>query len=140
MKNLDHNRLLNKIARLYYEQELTQNEIAGQLRLSRQKCNVYCTGKVGRCRPNHHRPIMGTFTELENSLEQHFGLREALVMETSDFEDLQVVTREVGAAQQSISCASSNPGFDSYFLGGTLLEWSTRSPPILPDHSSLISR
>jgi DNA-binding transcriptional regulator LsrR (DeoR family) len=37
MKNLDHNRLLNKIARLYYEQELTQNEIAGQLRLSRQK-------------------------------------------------------------------------------------------------------
>ena len=123
MKNLDHNRLLNKIARLYYEQELTQNEIAGQLRLSRQKVQrLLHQAKSDGVVQITIRPIMGTFTELENSLEQHFGLREALVMETSDFEDLQVVTREVGAAAAEYLLRILQPQ-DSIVIswGGTLL-------------------
>lgn len=37
MGSADRQRLLVKIARLYYEQDLNQQEIAGRLRISRQK-------------------------------------------------------------------------------------------------------
>jgi len=142
MKNLDHNRLLNKIARLYYEQELTQNEIAGQLRLSRQKVQrLLNEAKSDGVVQITIRPIMGTFTELENKFEQRFGLREALVVETSDFEDQEVVTREVGAAAAEYLLRILQPQ-DSIVISWAVhyWEWSTRSPPILPDRSSPISR
>lgn len=142
MKNLDHNRLLNKIARLYYEQELTQNEIAGQLRLSRQKVQrLLHQAKSDGVVQITIRPIMGTFTELENSLEQRFGLCEALVTETSDFENLQIVTREVGAAAAEYLLRILQPQ-DSIVIswGGTLLGMVnalTANParPFFPDLS-----
>ena len=37
IQTTDHDRLLRKSARLYYEQELTQSEISRRLRISRQK-------------------------------------------------------------------------------------------------------
>jgi predicted DNA-binding protein YlxM (UPF0122 family) len=119
---LGHNHLLNKIARLYFEQDLTQNEIASQLRLSRQKIQrLLREAKAEGVVQITIRPIMGTFTELENRLEQRFGLREALVIETSDFDDQQVVTREVGAAAAEYSSDPPVPGCDCYFLGWHLI-------------------
>ena len=123
MKNFDQNRLLVKVARLYYEQELTQLEIARQLRLSRQKVQrlLQQAQADGIVRITIH-PIPGAFIGLEKELEQRFGLREALVMETSNFDDYQIVIREVGAAASEYLLHILQPQ-DSIVIswGGTML-------------------
>ena len=77
----DHNRLLVKIARLYYEQDMTQGDIGKRLRLSRQKVQrlVHQARDQGVVRIGI-RPIMGIFSDLEKGLEERFGLREAVVV------------------------------------------------------------
>ena len=94
----DHDRLLVKIARLYYEQDMTQGEIAKRLRLSRQKVQrlVHQARDQGIVRIGI-RPIMGIFSDLEKGLEEQFGLREAVVVETGAYENQLTVAREVGA-------------------------------------------
>ena len=95
---LDHNRLLVKVARLYYEQDLTQGEIAGRLRISRQKAQrLISQGRAEGIVQIAINPIMGIHSELEEQLEVRFGLREAVVVETSGYNDQPTVTREVGA-------------------------------------------
>jgi DNA-binding transcriptional regulator LsrR (DeoR family) len=93
----DHNRLLVKIARLYYEQDMTQGDIGKRLRLSRQKVQrlVHQARDQGVVRIGI-RPIMGIFSDLEKDLEERFGLREAVVVETSDYDNQPIVAREVG--------------------------------------------
>jgi DNA-binding transcriptional regulator LsrR (DeoR family) len=94
----DKHPLLVKIARLYYEQDLTQNEIGDRLRLSRQKVQrlLRQAREEGVVQINI-RPVIGTFPELEKRLEKHFGLREAVIVETTAFEDQPTIAREVGA-------------------------------------------
>jgi DNA-binding transcriptional regulator LsrR (DeoR family) len=93
----DHNRLLVKIARLYYEQDMTQGEIGKRLRLSRQKVQrlVHQARDQGIVRIGI-RPIMGIFSDLEKGLEEQFGLREAVIVETSAYDNQPTVAREVG--------------------------------------------
>lgn len=98
MPTLDHQRLLTKIARSYYQEELTQAQIADRLRMSRQK--VQRLLREARDEGIVHiaiAPVMGVFAELESGLEQHFGLREAVVVETTEYENQAVVAHEVGA-------------------------------------------
>jgi len=98
MMPIDNNRLFVKIARLYYEQDLTQSEIAEKLRLSRQKVQrLLQQAKEQGIVQINIRPVMGAFSELEAALEQRFNLREAVVVETTSFEDQHIVAREVGA-------------------------------------------
>jgi DNA-binding transcriptional regulator LsrR (DeoR family) len=94
----DRQRLLVKIAHLYYEQELTQSEISSRLRLSRQKVQRLLreARDQGVVRINI-RPVIGAHTELEKSLEQRIGLHEAIVVETAAYDEQSVVTREIGA-------------------------------------------
>jgi DNA-binding transcriptional regulator LsrR (DeoR family) len=95
MASVDRRRLLN--AQLYYEQEFTQSEISTRLRLSRQKVQRLLreARDQGIVRINI-RPVMGAHGELETSLEQEFGLREAIVVETTAYDEQPVVTREIG--------------------------------------------
>lgn len=97
MASVDRQRLLVKTAQLYYEQELTQSEISKRLRLSRQKVQRLLreARDQGIVRINI-RPVMGAHGELETSLEQKFGLREAIVVETTAYDEQAVVTREIG--------------------------------------------
>src|SRR2546427_12628029 len=80
----DHNRLLVKIARLYYEQDMTQGEIGKRLRLSRQKVQrlLHQARDQGVVRIGI-RPMMGIFSDLEKSLEEQLGLRESVLVATS---------------------------------------------------------
>jgi len=96
--SFDHQRLLVKTAQLYYEQELTQSEISGRLRLSRQKVQRLLreARDQGIVRISI-LPVMGAHTELEKSLEQRIGLHEAIVVETAAYDEQSVVTREIGA-------------------------------------------
>jgi DNA-binding transcriptional regulator LsrR (DeoR family) len=96
--DFDRARLLAKVARLYYEHDLTQAEISERLRLSRQRVQrlLEYAREEGIVSIAIH-PIMGTFSELERSLEARFGLSEALVVETSAPENQNTIAREVGA-------------------------------------------
>jgi DNA-binding transcriptional regulator LsrR (DeoR family) len=98
MNATDNQRLLVKVARLYYEQDLTQNEIGERLRLSRQKVQrlLHQAKEAGVVQINI-RPVMSTYPDLEKALEQRFGLREAVVVETTAYELQPTVAREVGS-------------------------------------------
>jgi DNA-binding transcriptional regulator LsrR (DeoR family) len=94
----DHNRLLVKLSRLYYEDELTQSEIAERLRLSRQKVQrLLREARSEGIVQIGIRPITGIFSDLEKGLEECYGLREAVVVETTSYNQEATVVREVGA-------------------------------------------
>ncbi len=98
MNGIDHQRLLVRAAQLYYEQELTQASISQRLGLSRQKVQRLLSEarQQGIVRINI-RPVMGVYAALEQGLEERFGLDEAVVVETTAYEEQAVVTREIGA-------------------------------------------
>ncbi len=78
-----HRNLLAQIASLYYEQELTQNEIARQLNLSRVK--VYRLLKQAKAENVVQITInwpLERDLDLELSLKKTFDLKEALVLKT----------------------------------------------------------
>ena len=123
MTPLENNRLFVKIARLYYEQNLTQSEIGERLRLSRQKGQrLLQQAKEQGIVQINIRPVMGVFSDLEATLEQRYNLREAVVVETTDFEDQHVVAREVGAGAAEYLMRIVHPQ-DSIVIswGGSLL-------------------
>jgi DNA-binding transcriptional regulator LsrR (DeoR family) len=78
-----HHDLLAQIASMYYERELTQNEIATELDLSRVK--IYRLLKQARAEGVVQITInwpLKRDPELEHGLEQTFGLKEARVLQT----------------------------------------------------------
>jgi len=98
MSNVDQDRLLVKIARLYYEEDLTQQQVGHRLRLSRQKVQrLLCQARTEGVVKIVIEPIMGVHDDLEEALEARFGLREAIVVETTSHDDQAIVAREVGA-------------------------------------------
>jgi DNA-binding transcriptional regulator LsrR (DeoR family) len=119
----DYERLLVKVARLYYEQELTQHEIGERLHISRQKIQrLLRQARDDGVVQITIRPVIGAYTELENELEQSFGLREVVIVETTAFEDQQLVQREVGAGAAEYLLRVIRPGQKIVISwGGTLL-------------------
>ncbi len=98
MSFVDERRLLVKISRLYYEQDMTQTEIGKRLRISRQKVQRM----LQRARDEEVvrtwiQPITGIHSDLEEQLAERFGLREALVVETVAYDDQRVVSQELGS-------------------------------------------
>jgi len=123
MKSTDHERLLVKVSRLYYEQELTQTEISKRLRLSRQKVQrLLQQAKDQGIVQITIRPVIGAFPEVERMLEAHFGLQEAVIVETTNFEDQYVVAREAGVGAADYLMRVAQP-HDSIVIswGGSLL-------------------
>src|SRR5687768_9498309 len=96
---VDQYRLLGRIARLYYEQDLTQLEISKRLRLSRQKVQrMIQQAKARGVVRISIAPLVGTFANLEEGLESRFNLREVVVVETTSPDDQQTISREIGTA------------------------------------------
>ena len=90
-------RLLSKVSKLYYEQKLTQQEISERLRLSRPK--------VSRLLQQAHEEGLvqitvlsppGGYADLEQALEQRFGLQEAVITEVEPSSPQEVVSRQIG--------------------------------------------
>ena len=83
--DIDLRRLLVKIARLYYEEDLTQAEISVRLRMSRQKVQrILSQSREQGIVQFAIAPIFGIFSDLEKALEARFGLTEALGVEAAD--------------------------------------------------------
>jgi DNA-binding transcriptional regulator LsrR (DeoR family) len=105
MAEMDETRLLVKMARMYYRQEMTQAQIASRVALSRQKVQRL----LRKCRETGVvdiliRPTMGAFSDLERELEDRYELKDAVVTETESYDNQAVVRRDVAAAAAEYLC------------------------------------
>jgi DNA-binding transcriptional regulator LsrR (DeoR family) len=121
---------------LYYEQDLTQQEIALRLRLSRQKVQrlLKRARAEGVVRIHIAWPTEG-FPGLESALEQRYHLREAVVVRTSEYRDQQIVAREVGAgAAEYVQRILESGDRVVISWGGTLLGLVNALSQLSPTH------
>lgn len=92
-------RLMSKISSMYYNQDFNQQEIADRLHLSRPKVSRLL--KQAREQGIVQISVIstgGNFVELESALEEEFGLKEVLLIESDDQMSGQIVKRQIGAA------------------------------------------
>jgi DNA-binding transcriptional regulator LsrR (DeoR family) len=88
----EHLRLMTKVARLYHEHEIRQPEIARRLHISQARVSrlLKSAQEAGIVRTTVVVPE-GVQTELEEALEQRYGLRDALVVDCFDVSDDGVI-------------------------------------------------
>jgi len=98
MPRMDELRLMTKVARMYYELSLGQGQIAAQLDLSQ--------ATVSRLLKRAEREQIvrisvsvphGAYPDLEEALQATYGLKEAIIADSPEDDDDQVL-RDVGAA------------------------------------------
>ena len=97
MARFEELRLITKVASLYYEHEMRQSDIAAQLDLSQAGVSrlLKRAQEENIVRITVNAP-QGSYTELESQLETHYGLKEVIVVESSD-DDGQLL-RNLGTA------------------------------------------
>lgn len=123
MPRIDELRLIARVARMYYELNKRQSEIAEQLGLSQATVSrlVNRSKEEGIIRISISMP-QGVYTELEETLVMKFNLRDAIVVDNMD-EDEKMIQREIGAAAayylESIIRPNEVIGISSW--SGTLL-------------------
>ncbi|MBT2216029.1 sugar-binding transcriptional regulator [Virgibacillus dakarensis] len=80
MSFLDDRRLMTKIARMYYEEGITQSEIAKTIGVSRSLISKYLTRskKLGLVEIIIHDDENHPFTGIESKVERKYGLREVV--------------------------------------------------------------
>ena len=98
MAQIDELRLMSRVARMYYERDMRQSEIAKQLGLSQATISrLFKRAKAeGIVRISVNVPP-GVYSELEEKLINTFDLRDAIVVDCMR-EDEQIIQREIGAA------------------------------------------
>jgi len=108
-------RLLSKVSRLYYEQNLTQNEISERLHLSRPKISrlVQQALEVGVVKITVHSPP-GVYADLEDQLEKRFHLQEAVIADVTNLDSPHSVSHELGVAA---ACYFQNTIQDKDIIG-----------------------
>jgi len=123
MPRVDELRLIARVARMYYELDKRQSDIAEQLGLSQATVSrlVNRSKEEGIIRISISMP-QGVYTELEETLVTKFNLRDAIVIDNMD-EDEKMIQREIGAAAayylESIIRPNEVIGISSW--SGTLL-------------------
>ena len=98
MAHIDELRLMTRVARMYYEQDMRQSDIAKQLGLSQATISrVFNRARdEGIVRISVNVP-QGVYADMEEELIAAYGLRDAIVVDC-DSENEQIVQRDVGAA------------------------------------------
>lgn len=98
MARIDELRLMARVARMYYKNEMRQSEIAQQLGLSQATISrLFKRAKEeGIVRISVNVP-QGVFSELEERIIATYNLRDAIVVDCLH-EDEQTIQREIGAA------------------------------------------
>lgn len=83
MNNIERKKILSKIARLYYSERLTQQEIAGRLNISRTKVSRYLDearkDKIVEIKINLPEE---DYSNLEYRIEKSFKIKECIVVPT----------------------------------------------------------
>ncbi len=118
----DKQRLMIKIAKLYYESGLTQDEISKKMRLSRPRVSRMMQEAVEKGIVKIS--IMqepGGYADLERQLETKYNLLEVVVAETTDPITSESLTRALGiAAAQYFSRIVMDGDLIGFTWGGTL--------------------
>jgi DNA-binding transcriptional regulator LsrR (DeoR family) len=98
MSRLDELRLIARVARMYYEWDMRQSEIAAQLELSQATVSRLLTRsrEEGITRISINVP-KGVYMEQEETLVKKYGLRDAIIVDTLD-DDEKSARRDLGAA------------------------------------------
>lgn len=98
MTRIDELRLMTRVARLYYERNMRQAEIAQQLGLSQATISRLFNRarEEGIVRISVSVP-QGVYTDLEEQLIAAYNLRDAIVVDCVR-DDEQIIQRDVGAA------------------------------------------
>jgi len=98
MPQIDELRLIARVARMYYEWDMRQSEIAKQLGLSQATVSRLLgrSKEEGIIRISVNLPN-GVYTELEETLVKKFGLRDAIVVDSLD-DNEKLIQRDLGAA------------------------------------------
>lgn len=98
MARIDELRLMARVARMYYENDMRQSEIANQLGLSQatisrlfKKAKEEGIVRISVSVPN------GVFSELEEEIIAKFNLRDVIIVDCMD-DDEQMIQRDIGAA------------------------------------------
>src|SRR6202048_4499611 len=88
MSRLDEIRLMAKVARMYYDQGIRQQEITERLDINKSKISrmLKRARKANIVRISVTTPA-GFFPELEDALESRFQLKEAVVVDSDGDED-----------------------------------------------------
>lgn len=111
MRQTEDKRLLVKVATLYYQESLTQEEISKALRISRPRVSrlLRQAREQGIVQISVVGPS-GIYPNLERALEQRFGLQEVVVVETHDYTEPNAVAREIGAVAAEYLHRTIQPG------------------------------
>ncbi|KAA3664627.1 MAG: sugar-binding transcriptional regulator [Chloroflexi bacterium] len=98
MARIDELRLMTRVARMYYEDDMRQSEIAKQLGLSQATISrLFKKAKEeGIVRISVNVP-QGVFSELEEEIIAKFNLRDAIIVDCVH-ENEQMILRDIGAA------------------------------------------
>ncbi len=99
MAHIDELRLITKIARMYYEDNMRQSDVAKQLGLSQATVSrLFSRAKEeGIVRITVSTP-KGVFVNLEKELMGRYGLRDAIVVDCQNSTDENIIQRDIGAA------------------------------------------
>jgi DNA-binding transcriptional regulator LsrR (DeoR family) len=95
----DHVRLLTKVARMYHERHMRQPQIADRLHMSQPRVSRLLkeAAEVGIVRTTVVAP-RGTYDELEEQIEQRYGLAEVVVADTEGSTDEAEVLPAIASA------------------------------------------
>jgi DNA-binding transcriptional regulator LsrR (DeoR family) len=99
MASSDELRLIARVARMYYEWQMRQAEIAAQLGLSQATVSRLLSRaqQEGIIRISVNIP-QGIHTGLEETLIKKYGLRDAIVVDSINYDDEKTIQKEVGSA------------------------------------------
>ena len=99
MARIDELRLITRVARLYYEKEMSQSEIARHLGFSQATVSraLNRARSDGIVRISINVPN-GIYTVLEEQLIEYYGLRDAVIVDSIRNDDEPLIMRELGAA------------------------------------------
>lgn len=109
-KNQIDFRLLTKVSKLYYEDNLNQDEIVARLHISRSTISrlLAQAREVGIVKIMVIPPT-GTYAALETLIEQKFDLEEVVVVDVPSPDSPQMISRELGAAAANYLFRVINP-------------------------------
>lgn len=99
MAKIDELRFAVRVSQMYYEQGIRQPEIAKRMGLSQATVSrlLAQARDAGIIRISVSVPP-GIYSELEEELIQHYGLRDAIVVDTIEEDDEPLVRRDIGNA------------------------------------------
>lgn len=112
MNNIERKKILSKIARLYYSERLTQQEIAGRLNISRTKVSRYLDearkDKIVEIKINLPEE---DYSNLEYRIEKSFKIKECIVVPT--FENNEEILKMMAGPLNNL--------FERILAGGSYL-------------------